>query len=127
MHEVGISGGFRAWHEMPGAEGPEGERHQHDYKIDMLITRPDLDEHGMVWDIDDMEAALAGILATLEGRDLEEVVGDSESPVTVEVLARWTHEELSRALRRANDGTLRIRVWESPTAFGGYMAPMRSR
>jgi 6-pyruvoyltetrahydropterin/6-carboxytetrahydropterin synthase len=126
MHEVGISGTFRAWHEMPGAEGPEGERHQHDYRIDLLVTRPELDEHGMVWNIEDLEAALADILSRLEGNDLEPVVASGESGVTVEVLARWVHSELCRAMRGTSDVVLRIRAWESPTAFGGYSAPMSS-
>lgn len=111
---------------MPGAEGPEGERHQHDYRIDILVARSELDENGMVWDIDGLDAALAAILSSLEGKDLELVVRDDASAVTVEVLARWVHSELSRYMRTTDEAMVRIRVWESPTAFGGYSAPMRS-
>jgi hypothetical protein len=44
--------------------------------------------------------------------------------VTVEVLARWAHQSLVPALRRAGGDTLAVRVWESPSDFGGYAGPV---
>ena len=126
MHEVGISGEFRAWHQMPDVQGPEAERHELDYKVDMTVTRSELDERGMVWDIDALTEALNGTLSRVEGEDLDTVVGDDVTAVTVEVLARWFHSELCRTMERSDGATLAIRVWESPTAFGGYSAPMIS-
>ncbi|CAN5761977.1 hypothetical protein BH18ACT15_BH18ACT15_12700 [soil metagenome] len=92
----------------------------------MLVTRPTLDAQGMVWDIDGLEAALSALLSRLEGKDLEPIVAEDASAVTVEVLARWVHAEMSRTLRPTDEAMLRIRVWESSTAFGGYSAPMSS-
>jgi hypothetical protein len=43
--------------------------------------------------------------------------------VTVEVFSRWLHEELARALGPL-PATLGVRVWESPVAFGGYIASL---
>jgi 6-pyruvoyl tetrahydropterin synthase len=39
--------------------------------------------------------------------------------VTVEVFARWVHDQLRSALP-ADGATLQVRVWETPEAFGGY-------
>ena len=47
-----------------------------------------------------------------------------ESDQTVEILARWFHERLAGAIRGAGGEALAVRVWESPTAFGGYRAPL---
>jgi hypothetical protein len=44
--------------------------------------------------------------------------------VTVEVFARWLHDELAAALGPLPAATLAVRIWESPDAFGGYTAPL---
>ncbi|MBV9093745.1 MAG: 6-carboxytetrahydropterin synthase [Streptosporangiaceae bacterium] len=122
-YEVGLSRMLRAFHVMPGMPGPEGERHHHDYRIEMVVERRDLDERAMVCDLDLLEAALADLAGRIEGKDLEDAIQPSGAEgITVEVFARWAHETLADVVRRAGGETLALRVWESPTAFGGYRA-----
>ena len=122
MYEVGLSRSFTAWHVMPDVEGPEGELHSHDYRLEVVATRAELDERGMVCDLDVVEAALGRVVATVEGRNLEVIQAGSQEAVTVEVLARWAHGRLSAELGNGIDD-LAVRVWESPVAFGGYAGP----
>jgi 6-pyruvoyltetrahydropterin/6-carboxytetrahydropterin synthase len=124
MFEVGLQRGFRAWHIMPGMEGPEGELHSHDYRLEVVITRPELDDKGMVVDLDEVEAALEKTVGKVEEQNLEVIQPDDAEAVTVEVLARWAHEDLSRGLPVDASQMLHVRVWESPVAFGGYSAPL---
>jgi hypothetical protein len=49
---------------------------------------------------------------------------ESAEAVTVEVFARWVHDQLSEAIRDAGGEVLGVRVWESPQSFGGYRAPV---
>jgi 6-pyruvoyltetrahydropterin/6-carboxytetrahydropterin synthase len=42
--EVGLSRSVHAFHIMPGLPGPEGELHDHDYRIDIVADREQLDE-----------------------------------------------------------------------------------
>jgi 6-pyruvoyltetrahydropterin/6-carboxytetrahydropterin synthase len=122
-YEVGLSREVRAFHVMPGMPGPEGERHHHDYRIEVVVERRELDEQAMVCDLDLLEAALGDLTARIEGKDLEDAIQppDAEA-ITVEVFARWAHQTLADVVRRAGGETLALRVWESPTAFGGYRA-----
>ena len=124
MFEVGLSKGFEAWHVMPDVEGPESELHAHDYRLDVVVSRRDLDERGMVCDLDVLEAALERIVASVAGRNLEVIDPEASGGVTVEVLARWAHGRLADELRI--DADLSVRAWESPVAFGGYAAPIKS-
>jgi 6-pyruvoyl-tetrahydropterin synthase len=119
MYEVGTATRVRAFHVMPGVPPPEGERHAHDYRIDVVAARADLDERGMVVDLDALDTALRGLAGGLDGADLDRVVG--AEAVTVEVFARWVHDRLSVVVGPGS--TLSIRVWESPVAFGGYTGP----
>jgi 6-pyruvoyltetrahydropterin/6-carboxytetrahydropterin synthase len=122
-YEVGSSVTVRALHQMP-VDGPEGELHPHDYRTDVVVGRRELDERGMVCDLDALRAALQAIVARIDGKDLEEIRPPAAEAVTVEVLARWTHQNLVPALRQAGGDTLAVRVWESASDFGGYAGPV---
>ena len=122
MYETGTALQVRAFHVMPGMPPPEGERHSHDYRLDVVVRRDELDERGMVVDLDLLDQALRTAADRVDGVDLETVV-DAEA-VTVEVFARWVHDQLSAALGSLPDVTLAVRVWETAEAFGGYTAPL---
>ena len=122
MYETGTSVTVRALHQMPGMEGPEGELHHHDYRLEVVARRQELDDAGMVVDLDALDGALGDIADRLRGADLE-CIRPAEAPaVTVEVFARWLHGALSEVAAGAGAEELAVRVWESPTAFGGYTA-----
>src|SRR5215472_19017884 len=120
--EVGLSRSVRAFHIMPGLPGPEGELHDHDYRIDVVVDREQLDDRGMVCDLDVLEARLTELTSRVEGRNLEEIRPAEAAAVTVEVFARWVHDSLAAAVAAAGGEALAVRVWETPVAFGGYRA-----
>ena len=122
MYETGTALQVRAFHVMPGMPPPEGERHSHDYRLDVVVRRDDLDERGMVVDLDLLDQALRSAAAQIDGADLETVV--PADAVTVEVFARWVHGQLAAALGRLPGATLAVRVWETPVAFGGYTSSL---
>jgi len=122
-YEVGLSRGVRAFHIMPGLAGPEGELHQHDYRIELVVERGSLDDRAMVCDLDVLEKALTELTARIDGRNLEEIRPAAAEAVTVEVFARWVHDTLASAVAAGGGDTLAVRVWETEAAFGGYRAP----
>ena len=121
-YEVGLSRNVRAFHVMPGLPGPEGQLHDHDYRIEVVVSRDQLDERAMVCDLDVLEEALTRLTERIEGRNLEEIRPADAEAVTVEVFARWVHDALSAAIA-ADGATLAVRIWETPVAFGGYRGP----
>ena len=124
MYETGTALQVRAFHVMPGLPPPEGERHAHDYRLDVVVRREQLDERGMVVDLDLLDRALQAAAALVEDADLARIQPAGTAAVTVEVFARWLHGELAAALGRLPGVTLAVRVWETATAFGGYTAPL---
>lgn len=125
MYETGTSVTVRALHVMPGMEGPEGELHDHDYRIEVVASRTELDDQGMVVDLDLLDGALAHVASIVRDENLEKIRPAEADAVTVEVFARWVHGAISERLP-ADGEELAIRVWESPTAFGGYRASTSS-
>ena len=71
-YEVGSSVTVRALHQMP-MPGPEGELHAHDYRFDVVVARSQLDEHGMVCDLDVLRAAMQAMAARIRDQDLEAI------------------------------------------------------
>ena len=122
MFQVGTAIEFTAQHVMPDVEGPEGELHEHDYRLDVVVEREKLDDRGMVCDLDVLDAALQRVDTIVAGKNLEEIRPDDAEAVTVEVFARWAHDFLADAIRGTGVEALSVRVWESPLAFGGYSA-----
>ena len=121
-YEVGLTRDVRAFHVMPGLPGPEGQLHHHDYRIEIVVDREQLDDRGMVCDLDILEEAATKLTGRIEGRNLEEIRPAGAEAVTVEVFARWVHDTLSPVVATAGADTLAVRVWETPVAFGGYRA-----
>ena len=121
--EVGTAISLTAFHRLP-VEGPEGELHSHDYRVEVLVERSELDEHGMVCDLDVLAASLREVASRIEGQDLELIRPEGTESVTVEVFAKWAHSALADAVRLAGGEVLSVRVFESAVAFGGYRAPV---
>ena len=124
--EVGASSDLRALHRIPWLPPPEGELHAHDYRVEVVVERATLDGRGMVCDLDIVEAALQAAVGALQGKDLDSIRPAEAEAVTVEILARWFHERLADAILAAGGEALAVRVWESPTAFGGYRDQLRT-
>ena len=122
-YEVGLSRKVRAFHVMPGLPGPEGQLHDHDYRIEIVVSRDQLDDRAMVCDLDVLEDALTRLTERIEGRNLEEIRPADAEAVTVEVFARWVHDTLTAAIAAGGGATLAVRIWETPVAFGGYRGP----
>lgn len=118
---------FRAWHVMPGMEGPEGELHSHDYRLEVIVRRAELDERGMVVDLDLLDAALDKTIARVRDQNLELIRPPGADAVTVEVLARWVHREIAGIISGEGADDLSVRAYENEVAFGGYRAPITSR
>jgi 6-pyruvoyltetrahydropterin/6-carboxytetrahydropterin synthase len=129
MFETGTAAEVRAFHVMPGLPPPEGQRHAHDYRLEVVVRRDELDERGMVVDLDALGGALAAAVGVLSGADLDRLIGEPLGlpAVTVEHFAAWLHGQIATELGPLPGTALGVRVWETPLAFGGYTAPVSSR
>ncbi len=120
MFQVGTAIEFPAQHIMPGQPGPEGELHEHQYRLEVLVEREKLDDRGMVCDLDVLDAVLGRIDATVRGQNLEIIRPSVADAVTVEVFAKWAHDTIAAELRGTGADLLAVRVYENPVAFGGF-------
>jgi 6-pyruvoyltetrahydropterin/6-carboxytetrahydropterin synthase len=103
--------------------GPEGELHSHRYAAEVRLEGPELNEHGYLLDIDEVEAALDALEdryrdATLN--DLPEFEGQNPS------VERFARAFCDRVLDRVNAPTVehaRVTMWEGDDAWAAYERP----
>ena len=115
-YEVGVVRSVRATHVMPDDDGPEGEPHAHDYRVEVTVTTAQLDANGMAVNLLDVEAALDAALDKVRDADLDAIRPEYLPAVTVEVFARWVHDMVADRIDRG----VAVRIWEHEQAFGGY-------
>ena len=85
MFTVGTVSEVRAWHVMPGAPGPEGLLHTHDYRLELIVESKELRGQGWVCDLDVLNGTLAKLVEEIADQDLEMIRPESAEAVTVEV------------------------------------------
>ena len=90
--------------------------------VNRVVERDELDDLGMVCDLDVLDAALLTTADRVRDANLETIQPEDADAVTVEVFARWVHGQLADAIRGSGADVLTVRVWESDVAFGGYAA-----
>ena len=126
MFQVGTAIEFSAQHIMPGVEGPEGQLHSHDYRLDVVVERETARRSR-----DGLRPrrargrTAAHRLRIVRGKNLEVIRPADADAVTVEVFARWAHDYLADAIRDSGAQTLSVRVWENSMSFGGYSDQLR--
>ena len=80
MYALSVSRDFVAQHFLIGGDwGAENEKHSHHYKIELRLEGTELDKHGYLVDIVDVEANLDALVAYLMSLKDEDGSGSSRS------------------------------------------------
>lgn len=117
MYEIGVVAQFEAAHRLVGDFGPAARLHGHTYRLEVVVRGPRLDASGALYDISKLRAAVDGLVATLDYRDLGEVPGLAGVNTTAEVVARHCWEAVAPTLHGVGLSSLLVRVWESPQVY----------
>lgn len=114
MARVGAIYTFEAAHHLPHV--PDGHKckrvHGHNYKVEVMISSPTLDERGFVVDFAELDVAMQPLIAQLDHTLLNDTEG-LENP-TAEIMAAWFQHHLAVAMPGFRP---LIRVWETDRYF----------
>lgn len=121
MYSLGLNRNFRARHYLIGGDwGAENEPHHHDYRLEVVLHGEELDAHGYLLDLVDLERHLEALLDRFRGsllNDLPEFQGLNPS---LEHFARVFARALASRLDAANLRRLEVRLWEDEEAWAAY-------
>ncbi|MCI0654099.1 MAG: 6-carboxytetrahydropterin synthase [Methylococcaceae bacterium] len=120
MYQLAITRDFFAQHFLIGGDfGKENRRHSHRYKVEVRIEAPELDRHGYLVDIVDLEAALSKIIETFQENTLNDLAPFRGLNPSLEHFARIIWESLVEKLEFDRD-RLSVKLWENDADWAAY-------
>ncbi|HUF37193.1 MAG TPA: 6-carboxytetrahydropterin synthase [Anaerolineales bacterium] len=121
MYSLAVKRSFIARHYLTGGDwGAENDEHAHHYVVELELAGAELDQHGYLVDIVDIERHLDETVARYRDRvlnDLPEFAGLNPS---IEHFTRILAERLNEAIGAPNLSRLAVRIWENEIAWACF-------
>jgi 6-pyruvoyltetrahydropterin/6-carboxytetrahydropterin synthase len=125
VYQLCLQRQFVARHFLIGGDwGAENEPHAHAYRLEVLLEGDQLDSHGFLVDLVEMESQVERMLQRVRGvllNDLPEFAGLNPS---LEHFARLFASGLCREWRPAGLRALTVRLWENDEAWASFRQGM---
>jgi 6-pyruvoyltetrahydropterin/6-carboxytetrahydropterin synthase len=121
MYSISVRTDFIAQHFLIGGDwGAENERNSHHYVLELQLDGAELDEHGYLVDIVQVEAQLAAVRDRYRDQVLNELADFEGLNPSLEHFARIVCQRLRDPLRAPNLAAIRVRLWENDVASASF-------
>jgi 6-pyruvoyltetrahydropterin/6-carboxytetrahydropterin synthase len=121
MYELGIQRDFIARHFLIGGDwGPENFPNSHHYVLELRLEGKELDEHGYLVDIVDVEKHLDETVNYYKDQMLNEKPEFAGLNPSIEHFARILATSLSERIKATNISEVKIVLWENESAWAAY-------
>ena len=121
MYTLAVKRTLTAQHYLVGGDwGLENELHSHHYQIEVQLQGKELDQHGYLVDIVDVEARLEELLDYYRDKTLNDLVEFKGLNPSIEHFARILCGQLRQQLRAPNLTALQVTIWENEIAWTAY-------
>lgn len=121
MYTVAVKRNFVAQHFLIGGDwGPENEWHSHHYVVEVQLEGPELDQHGYLVDIVDIEANLEALVAYYKDKTLNDLPEFEGLNPSIEHFSRIFCTQLSQRITAPNLAAMVIKIWENDIAWASY-------
>jgi 6-pyruvoyltetrahydropterin/6-carboxytetrahydropterin synthase len=120
MFKVTVSESFSAAHALKEIGGKCENLHGHNFKVEVTVAAPDLNEEGILVDFRDLKKWIGRILEDLDHHDLNTVPYFKDLTPSSEHVAKYIFDRLTEKATAANLRLLEVIVWESENARVSY-------
>ena len=121
MYTVAVKRDFVAQHYLIGGDwGSENDLHSHHYVIELQLEGNELDQHGYLVDIVDIESHLEDLVDEYRDQTLNDLDTFRELNPSIEHFSRILCLELDRRILAANITTITLIIWENEIAWASY-------
>jgi len=125
MFELSVTDTIASAHFLRGYEGHCKNLHGHTWKVEVMISSPQLDEIGMVADFKIIKSKLKNFLKTIDHVCLNDLDFFKENNPTTENIARYVYKYFAGEIAPLKLD--KVRVWESQTSSIVYAASTENR
>jgi 6-pyruvoyltetrahydropterin/6-carboxytetrahydropterin synthase len=121
MYTLGVRRDFIARHFLIGGDwGPENSPNSHHYILELRLEGRELDQHGYLVDIVDVEKHLDEIVDYYKEQMLNDKPEFAGLNPSIEHFARILATSLSERIKAANISTVKVVLWENELAWAAY-------
>jgi len=121
MYTVAVKRDFIARHYLIGGDwGDENEPHAHHYVIEVQLEGRDLDAHGYLTDICDIESSLDDRVAYYRDKMLNELPEFDGLNPSIEHFARILCKSLYAKIQTQHLRAVSVKLWENEWAWSQY-------
>jgi len=121
MYTLGVRRDFIARHYLIGGDwGSENSPNSHHYVLELKLEGKELDQHGYLVDIVDVEKHLDEIVNYYKEQMLNDKPEFAGLNPSIEHFARILATSLSERIKAANITELEVVLWENESAWAAY-------
>jgi 6-pyruvoyltetrahydropterin/6-carboxytetrahydropterin synthase len=121
MYTLAVKRNLIARHYLVGGDwGPENELHSHHYQIEVQLQGRELDQHGYLVDIVEVEVRLEELLDYYRDKTLNDLPEFAGLNPSIEHFARLFCSQLRQQLQAPNLTSLQVKIWENEIAWTAY-------
>lgn len=126
MHTVAVRRDFIAQHFLIGGDwGSENTLHSHHYVLELQLRGRELDSHGYLVDIVDIERELDALVASYRDTVLNETSPFADLNPSIEHFSRIVAETLAARITAPNLSSLCVKIWENDIAWASFELSLR--
>jgi 6-pyruvoyltetrahydropterin/6-carboxytetrahydropterin synthase len=118
MFEICVEHTFAAGHALRNYHGKCESVHGHNYRVQVGMEGPDLDESGLLYDFTELKNQLRATSEYLDHQFLNELKPFDQINPSAENIAKFIYEQLQKGLKSGSIAY--VRVWETDTACALY-------
>ena len=121
MYTLAVRRDFIARHFLIGGDwGPENYPNSHHYILELQLSGAELDQHGYLCDIVDVEKQLDEVVAYYKEQMLNEKPEFEALNPSIEHFARILATALDERIDAPNITALKVVLWENKVAWASY-------
>jgi 6-pyruvoyltetrahydropterin/6-carboxytetrahydropterin synthase len=118
MFEVFVEHTFAAGHALRNYKGKCENVHGHNYRVQVGVEGPRLDENGLLYDFADLKKRVRATSEYLDHQFINDLKPFDEVNPSAENIAKYFYDEIQRDI---SDGRVAfVRVWETDTSCAVY-------
>ncbi|MEW6084450.1 MAG: 6-carboxytetrahydropterin synthase [Chloroflexota bacterium] len=121
MYTLGVRRDFIARHFLIGGDwGPENFPNSHHYILELQLEGKELDQHGYLVDIVDVEKHVDEVVGEYKEKMLNDCSAFAGLNPSIEHFARILATSLSERIKAKNISALKVLLWENESAWAAY-------
>ncbi len=121
MYTLGVRRDFIAMHFLIGGDwGAENFPNSHHYVLELQLEGKELNQHGYLVDIVDVEKHLDDVIGQYKEQMLNECPAFAGLNPSIEHFARILAMSLSERIQAKNISALKVVLWENESAWAAY-------